>query len=214
MRSTAENRDKGGKQSLSNIDFGNADASCDDDLPTIPLTRRGPIPAANVGERVQLFGATERAPLLREEPVQDGEYFEPLPGLAVRELFQTGVELFGAEARPDRRSVSNGAGMSNDHQTEFPKQVLRDPRLSAANNWRHRPDIVELAAAQPQPRDSEVKLRRRYARLIARLTRERNGLRVELDKARRVIEFQKKIGVMLGLLATDINTRAPDDRPS
>ena len=38
---------------------------------------------------------------------------------------------------------------------------------------------------------------------IAQLTRERDKLRVELDKAQLVIEVQKKLAALLGLLATD-----------
>ncbi len=69
---------------------------------------RRPIPVATVDVLLPLFGATAPAPLLPEEPAPRGEYFEPLAGLAVRELFQTGVfpTLFGLTARPETLGFS------------------------------------------------------------------------------------------------------------
>jgi hypothetical protein len=71
-------------------------------------TWRGPIPVATVDISLPLFGSTVPARFLPEEPLQRGEYFEPLPGLAVREMFQTGVfpNLFGTSARPETLGLS------------------------------------------------------------------------------------------------------------
>jgi hypothetical protein len=70
-------------------------------------TWRGRIPVAAVDVLLPLFGATAPAPLLPERPVAR-EFFEPMAGLAMREIFETGVfpNLFGALARPETLAFS------------------------------------------------------------------------------------------------------------
>jgi hypothetical protein len=68
----------------------------------------GRIPTATVVDiPLPLFGATEPAPLLPREPVLK-EFFEPVEGLAMREMFETAVipNLFGPLARPETLSFS------------------------------------------------------------------------------------------------------------
>jgi hypothetical protein len=63
----------------------------------------GRIPTATVVDvLLPLFGATEPAPLLPQESAPR-EFHEPMEGLAMREMFETGVfpNLFGPLARPE-----------------------------------------------------------------------------------------------------------------
>lgn len=70
----------------------------------------GRIPTATVVDiSLPLFGATEPAPLL---PVHGSsrEFFEPVEGVAMREMFETGVipNLFGPLACPETLVFSRG----------------------------------------------------------------------------------------------------------
>ena len=62
----------------------------------------GTIPTPIVDIPLPLFGATEPAPLLSAKP-SAREFHEPVAGLAMREMFETGVlpNLFGPDARPE-----------------------------------------------------------------------------------------------------------------
>ena len=62
----------------------------------------GRIPTATVDIALPLFGATEPAPLLSQQTMSR-DYFEPVEGLAMREIFETGVfpNLFGPLACPE-----------------------------------------------------------------------------------------------------------------
>jgi transposase len=57
------------------------------------------------------------------------------------------------------------------------------------------------SALAPRKRGPKADPARVDAPQIAQLTRERDKLRVELDKAQLVIEVQKKVGALLDLLA-------------
>ena len=76
---------------------------------------------------------------------------------------------------------------------------------SSLSTWRRQREAAELAALAPQKRGPKVDAGARIdAQQIAQLTRERDKLRVELDKAQLVIEVQKKLTALLDLLpATD-----------
>lgn len=75
---------------------------------------------------------------------------------------------------------------------------------SSLSTWRRQREAADLAALAPQRRGPKVDAAARVDALhIAQLTRERDKLRVELDKAQLVIEVQKKLAALLGLLATD-----------
>ena len=73
---------------------------------------------------------------------------------------------------------------------------------SSLSTWRRQREAADLAALAPHKRGPKVAAAARVDALqIARITRERDKLRVELDKAQLVIEVQKKVGALLDLLA-------------
>jgi transposase-like protein len=78
---------------------------------------------------------------------------------------------------------------------------------SLLSTWRRQREAADLAALAPQKRGPKSDPARVDAQQIALLTRECEKLRVELDKAKLVIEVQKKVGALLDLLAAD-NKRA------
>ncbi len=72
---------------------------------------------------------------------------------------------------------------------------------SSLSTWRRQREAADLAALAPQKRGPKADASRVDTQLIARLTRERDQLRTELDKAQLVIEVQKKVTALLDLLA-------------
>lgn len=78
---------------------------------------------------------------------------------------------------------------------------------SSLSTWRRQREAADLAALAPQKRGPKANASRIEAQHIAQLTRERDALRVELDKAQLVIEVQKKVTALLDLLAAQ-NKRA------
>ena len=72
---------------------------------------------------------------------------------------------------------------------------------SSLSTWRRQREAAELAALAPQKRGPKADPARTEGQLIAQLTRERDHLRVELDKAQLVIEVQKKVSALLALLS-------------
>ena len=71
---------------------------------------------------------------------------------------------------------------------------------SSLSTWRRQREAADLAALAPQKRGPKVDVGRADAQQIAQLTRERDKLQVQLDKANLVIEVQKKVGALLALL--------------
>ena len=74
---------------------------------------------------------------------------------------------------------------------------------SSLSTWRRQRETADLAALAPQKRGPKADPARVDAQHIAQLTRERDQLRVELNKAQLVIEVQKKVTALLNLLAAD-----------
>jgi transposase len=74
---------------------------------------------------------------------------------------------------------------------------------SSLSTWRRQREIADLAALAPHKRGPKADSARVDAQQIALLTRECDKLRVELDKAKLVIEVQKKVAALLDLLAAD-----------
>lgn len=74
---------------------------------------------------------------------------------------------------------------------------------SSLSTWRRQREAADLAALAPQKRGPKADPARVDAQHIAQLTRERDQLRIELDKAKWVIEVQKKVTALLDLLAAD-----------
>lgn len=79
---------------------------------------------------------------------------------------------------------------------------------SSLSTWRRQRDSADLDALAPKKRGPKANPAARLeAQQIAQLTRERDKLRIELDRAQLVIEVQKKVTALLDLLAAD-NKRA------
>jgi transposase len=78
---------------------------------------------------------------------------------------------------------------------------------SSLSTWRRQLETADLDALAPKKRGPKADPARIEAQQIAQLTRERDKLRVELDKANLVIEVQKKVTALLDLLVAD-NKRA------
>jgi hypothetical protein len=91
---------------LSNFADSDASRPFEESLLGSP-TWRGRIPVADIDVLLPLFGATAPAPLLPERPAAR-EFFEPIAGLAMRDMFETAVfpNLFGASARPETLAFS------------------------------------------------------------------------------------------------------------
>ena len=74
---------------------------------------------------------------------------------------------------------------------------------SGLSTWRRQREVAELAALAPQKRGPKFDPARADALQIAQLTRERDKLQVQLDKANLVIAVQKKVAALLALLEQD-----------
>ena len=74
---------------------------------------------------------------------------------------------------------------------------------SSLSTWRRQREVSDLAALAPQKRGPKIPANRAETLQIAQLTRERDGLKRELDKAMLVIEVQKKLAALLGTLSDD-----------
>lgn len=74
---------------------------------------------------------------------------------------------------------------------------------SSLSTWRRQREASDLAALAPQKRGPKIPANRAETLQIAQLTRERDGLKRELDKAMLVIEVQKKLATLLGTLSDD-----------
>jgi transposase len=74
---------------------------------------------------------------------------------------------------------------------------------SSLSTWRRQREVADLAALAPQKRGPKIDPARLDALQIAQLTRERDKLKVQLDKANLVIAVQKKVAALLALLEQD-----------
>ena len=74
---------------------------------------------------------------------------------------------------------------------------------SSLSTWRRQREATDLAALAPQRRGPKIPANRAETLQIAQLTRERDGLKRELDKAMLVIGVQKKLATLLGTLSDD-----------
>ena len=74
---------------------------------------------------------------------------------------------------------------------------------SSLSTWRRQREAADLGALAPQKRGPKADAGRADAQQIAQLTRERDKLQSQLDKANLVIEVQKKVGALLALLEHD-----------
>ena len=69
---------------------------------------------------------------------------------------------------------------------------------SSLSTWRRQREAADLAALAPQKRGPKLDPHRAESLHIAQLTRERDRLRNQLDKALLVIDVQKKLAALLG----------------
>ncbi len=69
---------------------------------------------------------------------------------------------------------------------------------SSLSSWRQQRKAAEVAALAPRPRGPRPAADRGQVQRIAQLTRDNDRLRNQLDKARFVIEVQKKVAALLG----------------
>ena len=74
---------------------------------------------------------------------------------------------------------------------------------SSLSTWRRQREAGDLAALVPQKRGPKIPANRTEMLQIAQLTRERDGLKRELDKAMLVIGVQKKLASLLDALNED-----------
>lgn len=74
---------------------------------------------------------------------------------------------------------------------------------SSLSTWRRQREAIDLAAMAPQKRGPKIPANRAETLQIAQLTRERDALKRELDKAMLVIDVQKKLAALLGTLSDD-----------
>jgi len=74
---------------------------------------------------------------------------------------------------------------------------------SSLSTWRRQREVIELAALAPQKRGPKADPARLDALQIAQLTRERDKLKIQLDKANLVIAVQNKVAALLALLEQD-----------
>ena len=71
---------------------------------------------------------------------------------------------------------------------------------SCLSTWRRQREAADLGALAAKKRGPKADPSRADAQQIAQLTRERDKLQVQLDKANLVIAVQKKVGALLALL--------------
>lgn len=81
---------------------------------------------------------------------------------------------------------------------------------SSLSTWRRQRDAADEVALEPQRRGPKPDLARADTRRIAELTRERDRLRLELDKAQMVIEVQKKLTALFALMGLPPNATKPE----
>jgi transposase-like protein len=79
---------------------------------------------------------------------------------------------------------------------------------SSLSTWRRQREAGDLASLAPQKRGPKIPVNRTETLQITQLTRERDGLRRELDKAMLVIGVQKKLATLLDTLNND-NSEKP-----
>lgn len=72
---------------------------------------------------------------------------------------------------------------------------------SSLSTWRRQRAATDLLALAPQKRGPMIAANRAQTLQIAQLTRERDGLKRELDKAMLVIDVRKQLAAQLGTCA-------------
>jgi transposase-like protein len=135
--------------------------------------------------------ATEDAPGSAPPPIPTGSESEVVPR-ARRRIF----------TNADKRRILHAADLCTKPGEVGALMRREGVYSSSLSTWRRQREAADLAALAPQKRGPKPDPARIDAQHIAQLTRERDHLRVELDKAQLVIEVQKKVTALLDLLAT------------
>jgi transposase len=150
-------------------------------------------PGASQGAR----RATEEAPGSAPRPIPPGSDSEVVPR-ARRRTF----------TNADKRRILQAADRCTQPGEVGALMRREGVYSSSLSTWRRQREAADLAALAPQRRGPKVDAAARVDALqVAQLTRERDKLRIELDKAQLVIEVQKKVTALLDLLAAQ-NKRA------
>ena len=143
-------------------------------------------PGASQGAR----RATEDAPGSAPPPGRPGSDSEVVPRARRRSFTTT-----------DKRRILQAADACTKPGEVGALMRREGVYSSSLSTWRRQREAADLAALAPQKRGPKADPSRVDAQLIALLTRERDHLRIELDKAQLVIEVQKKVTALLDLLA-------------
>jgi len=136
--------------------------------------------------------ATEDAPLSAPSPNPPGSDSEVVPR-ARRRTF----------SNADKRRILQAADRCTQPGEVGALMRREGVYSSSLSTWRRQREAADLAALAPQKRGPKADPGRAEALQIAQLTRERDSLQSQLDKAKLVIEVQKKVTALLGLLTTD-----------
>ena len=134
--------------------------------------------------------ATEEAPGSAPQPIRPGSDSEVVPR-ALRRTF----------TNADKRRILQAADQCTKPGEVGALMRREGVYSSSLSTWRRQREAADLVALAPQKRGPKADPARIDAQHIAQLTRERDHLRVELDKAQLVIEVQKKVTALLDLLA-------------
>lgn len=148
--------------------------------------------SADTGASQGARGATEDAPVSVLPPLPPGSNSEVVPRARRRSF-----------TNADRRRILQAADLCTKPGEVGALMRREGVYSSLLSTWRRLREAAEMAALEPRKRGPKVDPARVDAQHIAQLTRERDHLRVELDKAQLVIEVQKKVTALLDLLATD-----------
>jgi transposase-like protein len=148
--------------------------------------------SADTGASQGARRATEDAPVSVLPPLPPGSNSEVVPR-ARRRSFTSA----------DRRRILQAADLCTKPGEVGALMRREGVYSSLLSTWRRLREAAEMAALEPRKRGPKVDPARVDAQHISQLTRERDHLRVELDKAQLVIEVQKKVTALLDLLATD-----------
>jgi putative transposase len=136
------------------------------------------------------------------------------PPIAARQRFRGRCRVHGAARSPTPTSAAfcrppTCAPSPASRRADAPRgRVLVFAEHLATPARGRRPGRTGAAKARPQGRPAA----RVDALHIAQLTRERDKLRVELDKAQLVIEVQKKLAALLGFWQPTTSAGTPDGR--
>ena len=136
-------------------------------------------------------GATEGAPDSAPPVVQPGD--SEVVARAQRRKFSS----------LDKRRILNAADRCTKPGEVGALMRREGVYSSSLSTWRAQREVAELDAVAPQKRGPKIDPARAPALQLAQITRERDSLREQLRKAQLIIDVQKKVTALLGLLSAD-----------